>query len=144
MGEQDRSIPSASHTYVLKVSGETLKYPYAINYDTRPHRGKTVQLFTKALDGHAAFTTLLHLDLSFTMVLRALRLRHPGAPDAPSVLRPKPINLPPSGFEDQTSKPAMFDVDAYPASTRLRCLQVFHAPAARVAYSNLPSPSSLT
>ena len=79
-----------------------------------PLRGKTVQLFLIASDRHTAFTTSLCLDASFAITSRALHNRHPTAPGAPSVLRPKPANLPPPGFEAQSGKPIVSDVDACP------------------------------
>ena len=91
-----------------------------------PLRSKTIQHFVRALDRHTALMTSLCLNASFAMTPRALRNHHPVAPDAPLVLRYKPVNLPPPGFEAQTSKYATFDVDACPTSCQMpRRLQDF-------------------
>jgi len=63
---------------------------------------------------------LLRLDASFAMTSRAIHHYHPPAPNTPLVLRPILI------------------------STKLYCLQVFHASAAQTVYSSLPSHSFLT
>ena len=60
------------------------------------------------------------------------------------VLRSKPVNLLPPSFVAWIGKPASSDVDVCPASAKFWRLQVFHAPAAWVAYSSLSPPSSLT
>ena len=44
-----------------------------INYNTCPRRDNFVHLLVGATDGHAVFTTSLHLNASFVMVPRALR-----------------------------------------------------------------------
>ena len=75
------------------VPGERLEYTYVINYDTHPRRGKTVHILIKALDGHAAFVTLLRLDSNFTMASRARRPDLDRAKSAP-------------GFMAETGKPA--------------------------------------
>ena len=67
---------------------------------------KQFNFFIEESDGHTAFTILFRLDVSFVMAPHALRLRHPAAPDVPSILRPKPGNLPLPSFEVQTGKPA--------------------------------------
>ena len=64
--------PSPS-SYPLIPPLESLKYPYLINYNTCPRRDNFVHLLVGATDGHAVFTTSLHLDASFVMVPRALR-----------------------------------------------------------------------
>ena len=69
--------------------------------------------------GHATFTTLLHLDATFAMIPSALHHRHPNASDVPPVLRPKPANLPMPGIEAQAGTPATSDVDACSASAKL-------------------------
>jgi hypothetical protein len=63
------------------------------NYDTRPRRGKMVQLLVELLDGHAAFTTLLRLNASFAIAPRVLHSTDLAAPDAPPVFKPKLGNL---------------------------------------------------
>jgi hypothetical protein len=77
---------------------------------------KTVQVLLIPPDGHAVFTTPFRLDASFAMTICALRNCHP---DAPSILRLKPVNLLPLGFEAQTGKLTTSDVDACPASRQL-------------------------
>jgi len=77
---------------------------------------KTVQVLLIPPDGHAVFTTLFRLDASFAMTICALRNCHP---DAPSILRLKPVNLLPLGFEAQTGKLTTSDVDTCPASRQL-------------------------
>jgi hypothetical protein len=95
---------------------------------------KIIQLFIGAPNGHAAFMTSLRLDASLTLTPRVLHHCHPAAPDAPPILRSTPVNLLASGFETQTGKPTNSDIDACPTSPKLRCLQVFRAPAALAAY----------
>ena len=77
---------------------------------------KIVQVFTRASDRYATFTTLLNLNASFAMMPRALRNCHPTAPDALPILRLEPVNPPPD-FEAQ--KPATSDVDACPTSCQV-------------------------
>ena len=101
---------------MYKCLAERPKHLYMKHTIQIPLRGKTVQLFSGAPDRHAAFTTSLCLDANFAMTPRALRTRHPAAPDAPPVLRSKPANLPAPGFKVQTGKPASSDVDACPTS----------------------------
>ena len=55
---------------ILQISSRRQKYPYALNYNNRPRRGKFVQLFIKILNRHAVFTTLLRLDATFTTAVR--------------------------------------------------------------------------
>ena len=94
-----------------------------------PSRGKTIHIFIRPPDRHAAFMTSLRLNAIFAMTSRAIHNSHPVAPDAPPVLRSKPANLPPSGFEAQTGKPAASDVDACPTSRQVpRRLQDLRAP----------------
>ena len=82
-----------------------------------PLRGKIIQIFLGVPDGHIAFTTSLRLDASFTMTSRILHHRLLAAPDATPILRPKPMNLPTSGFDAQTGKSATSYVDACPPSS---------------------------
>ena len=76
---------------ILQVSFRRQKYHYVIIYNNRPRRGKLVQLFVGATDGHAVFTTSLRLDASFAMTPHALR---------PDLDRGKSA----SGFEAQTGQ----------------------------------------
>jgi len=61
-----------------------------------PLRGKTVQVFLGAPDGHTAFTISLHLDVSFAMTSRALRNCRSTALDIHPILIPKPPHMQPT------------------------------------------------
>ena len=62
--------PSLSYPLISLL--ERLKYSNLINYNTCPRRDNFVHLLVGATDGHAVFTTSLHLNASFVMVPRAL------------------------------------------------------------------------
>jgi hypothetical protein len=85
---------------------ERPKHPYMKHTTQIPLGSKAIQIFPGALDRHAAFTTSLCIDTSFAMMPRDLRNHHLAASDVPPVLRSKPANLHPPGFEAQTGKPA--------------------------------------
>ena len=106
------------------------KMPLQEAHNPNTPKGKTVQLFIGPPDGHAAFTTSLRLDARFAKMPRVLLLHLLAAPDAPPVLRSKPVNR----MSTRVRAPAKCH-DAF---------KIFCAPAARTAYSNSPSPSSLT
>ena len=121
------------------------KMPLHESHNPNTPKGKTVQLFIGPPDGHAAFMTSLHLDTSFAMMPRALRNRHPAAPDAPPVVRSKPENMPARWFEAQTTQTFHLHLVAtQPRCQRVsslnqvqRCLPIFHTPTARATYSKL-------
>lgn len=70
--------------------------------------------FEEKSNRHAAFTTLLRLDASFTMAPCVLRHHHLPAPDVPRVLRPKPSKSSISAWPPHD----LLDFDAYPASAK--------------------------
>jgi hypothetical protein len=81
-----------------------------------------VQLLIGASDGHELSVTLLRLDTSFTMTLRAA---FESIPNSNQVLRPKPKNYPPVVLRPKPPKPSgevyplrlLYDLDAcrYPS-----------------------------
>ena len=72
-----------------------------------PPGAKTVQRFAGAPDGHASFTTLLHLDASSAMMSRVLLHYHLTAPDALPVLRSKPVKSAATEFKVKSVKPLL-------------------------------------
>ena len=78
----------------------------ALYPNTVPLRGKIVQFFTRAPEGHAAFTTSLCLNASFEMTPCALHHRSGCTGCVPD-------------SEAQPGKLAISDVDACPTSAKL-------------------------
>jgi hypothetical protein len=60
--------------------GQMTKMPRILLFGYKPTQGQTVHLFTDAPNAHAAFMTLLCLDTSFAMALRALHHRYRPTP----------------------------------------------------------------
>ena len=75
---------------------------------------KIVQVFTRASDRYATFTTLLNLNASFAMMPRALQHRHLTAPNAFPILRPKLVNPSPPK-STRVRPPPSFDPFKYSA-----------------------------
>ena len=118
------AFPQPAHFLYIQTPWPMIKMS-SIKHTTQiPLRGKIVQVFTRPSDGHAAFTTSLRLDARFVKMPRVLLHHLLAAPDAPPVLRSKPVNSPAPGFEAQTGKPATSDVDSCPSSCQVpRCFQ---------------------